>query len=35
MDKTVKQTAKKDAFLYTFNHEEYELMKQKGFRLEI
>ncbi len=34
LDETVKQTAKKDAFLYSFNHGMYEEMKQKGFRLE-
>lgn len=34
LDETMKQPAKKDAYLYTFNQEMYEDMKQKGFRLE-
>ena len=34
LDETVKQPAAKDAYLYTFNPDMYEEMKQKGFRLE-
>ena len=33
-DDTVRQSAKRDAYLYTFNRDMYEEMKQKGFRLE-
>lgn len=33
-DDTVRQSAKRDAYLYTFNRYMYEEMKQKGFRLE-
>jgi 8-oxo-dGTP diphosphatase len=33
-DETTKNTGKKPAFLYTFNPQMYEEMKQKGFRLE-
>ncbi len=34
LGETVKQSAAKDAYLYTFNPDMYEEMKQKGFRLE-
>ena len=34
LDETVKNSPKKEAFLYRFNPEMYEEMKNKGFRLE-
>ena len=34
LDETVRQTAKRDALLYSFNKENYELFKKKGFQLE-
>lgn len=34
LDETVKPTAKRDALLYSFNTENYELFKKKGFQLE-
>lgn len=34
LDETVRPTAKRDALLYSFNKENYELFKKKGFQLE-
>ena len=34
LDETDKEPGRKSAFLYRFNRESYEEMKQKGFRLE-
>lgn len=34
LDETVKPTPKKEAFLFKFNAEKYNELKQKGFRLE-
>lgn len=34
LDETVRPTAKRDALLYSFNKENYELLKKKGFQLE-
>ena len=34
LDETVRPTAKRDALLYSFNKENYELFKEKGFQLE-
>ena len=34
LDETVRPTAKRDALLYSFNKDNYELFKKKGFQLE-
>lgn len=34
LDETVRPTAKRDALLYSFNKENYEIFKKKGFQLE-
>lgn len=34
LDETVRPTPKKEAFLFKFNAEKYNELKQKGFRLE-
>lgn len=34
LDETIRPTAKRDALLYSFNKENYELFKKKGFQLE-
>ena len=34
LDETVRPTAKRDALLYSFNKENYELFKKKGFQME-
>ena len=34
LDETVRPTAKRDALLYSFNTDNYELFKKKGFQLE-
>ena len=34
LDETVWPTAKREAVLYSFNKENYELFKKKGFQLE-
>ena len=34
LDETVRPTAKRDALLYSFNKNNYELFKKKGFQLE-
>lgn len=34
LDEKVRPTAKRDALLYSFNKENYELFKKKGFQLE-
>ena len=34
LDETVRPTAQRDALLYSFNKENYELFKKKGFQLE-
>lgn len=34
LDETIRPTAKRDAILYSFNKENYELFKKKGFQLE-
>jgi len=34
LDETVFNSPKKEAFLFKFNHEKYDELKQKGFRLE-
>ena len=34
LDERVKESPKKEAFLFKFNHEMYQEMKKKGFRLE-
>ena len=34
MNETVNPSQKKEAFLFRFNREKYEELKQKGFRLE-
>src|SRR5574344_722190 len=34
LDETVRPTAKRDALLYSFNKENYELFKKQGFQLE-
>ena len=34
LDETVRPTAKQDALLYSFNKDNYELFKKKGFQLE-
>lgn len=34
LDETVRPTAKRDALLYSFNKENYELFKKNGFHLE-
>ena len=34
LDETVRPTATRDALLYSFNKENYELFKKKGFQLE-
>ena len=34
LDETVRPTAKRDALLYSFNKENYELLKKKGFQME-
>ena len=34
LDETVRPTAKRDALLYSFNKDNYELIKKKGFQLE-
>ena len=34
LDETVRPIAKRDALLYSFNKENYELFKKKGFQLE-
>lgn len=34
LDETVRPTAKRDALLYSFNKENYELFKKMGFQLE-
>lgn len=33
-DETIRESQKRDAMLYTFNKDNYDEMKQKGFRLE-
>lgn len=34
LDETIRPTAKRDALLYSFNKDNYELFKKKGFQLE-
>ena len=34
LDETVRPTAKRDALLYSFNKDNYELFKKKGFQME-
>lgn len=34
LDETVRPTAKRDALLYSFNKDNYDLFKKKGFQLE-
>ena len=34
LDETVRNSPKKEAFLYSFNSQMYQEMKNKGFRLE-
>ena len=34
LDETTRPTPKREAFLYSFNEESYNELKQKGFRLE-
>ena len=34
LDETVRPTAKRDALLYSYNKDNYELFKKKGFQLE-